>query len=222
MYGRRTPPMQRPSPAARAALALLVVVLAAVTLTPAATASSGGATGLHDTRYCEILVLRGLPPTAKAEVWNTIGHSRCPARWWRSLDAARLAQELGATLVVLNGPRHWLMDAARGRTGGMRSFHGRRLTKVATIPIRSAADLARTAYTDRTIARRNLWRWKAGRTVFELVAPGGDVYVMQAYSQIVDPTLTLAQLPALGGRLKLPPGWRYRTRRLKRPLVIVA
>jgi N-acetylglucosamine-6-sulfatase len=213
--------MQRPSRAARAALPLLVVLAVAV-LAPVATAASGAKTGLHDARYCEILVLKGVPPTAKADVWNTIGQNRCPQAWWKSLDAGRLARELGATLVVLNGPRHWLMDAASGRTGGVRSFHGQTLTKVATIPIRTAADLARTPYTDRTIARRNLWRWKAGRTVFELVAPGGDVYVMQAYSQIVDPALTLAQLPALGGRLKLPEGWRYRTRRLRRPLVLGA
>ena len=213
--------MQRPSRAARAALAS-AAVLAAVVLAPAATASAAGVTGIHDARYCEIIVLKGVPPTAKADVWNTIGTNRCPAAWWRSLDAGALAKELGATLVVLNGPRHFLMDSAVGKTAGVRSFHGQRLTKVATIPIRSAADLARTAYTDRTISRSNLWRWRAGRTVFELVAPGGDVYVMQAYAQIVDPKLTLAQLPRLGRRLALPEGWRYRTRKLRRTLVLGA
>ena len=79
-----------------------------------------------------------------------------------------------------------------------------------------------TPYTDRTIARSNTWRWKRGRTVFELVAPGGDVYVMQSYAQIKDPTLTLAKLRSLGRRLKLPSGWRYRTRRLTRELVLSA
>ena len=70
----------------------------------------------------------------------------------------------------------------------------------------NAGDLARTPYTDRTIARTNAWRWKRGRRVFELVAPGGDVYVMQSYSQIVDPELTLAKLRKLGKRLRLPDG----------------
>ena len=50
--------------------------------------------------------------------------------------------------------------------------------------------------------------------MFELVAPGGDTYVMQSYAQIKDPALTLAKLGSLGRRLKLPPGWRYRTRTL--------
>ncbi len=114
------------------------------------------------------------------------------------------------------------MDAATAETGGRRAFHGLRMTKVATIPIRTAADLNQTPYTDRTIARNNDWRWRRGRTVFELVAPGGDTYVMQSYAQIKDPTLTLPGLRSLGRRLKPPPGWRYRTRRLTRPLVLTA
>ena len=92
------------------------------------------------------------------------------------------------------------------------------MRKVATIPIRTAADLAQTPYTDRTIERNNTWRWKRGRTVYELVAPGGDVYVMQAYAQIIDPDLTLGELPRARPRLDLPAGWRYRTRKLRRTL----
>ncbi|HEV7461602.1 MAG TPA: hypothetical protein VGN78_13780, partial [Solirubrobacteraceae bacterium] len=97
-----------------------------------------------------------------------------------------------------------------------------RLTRVATIPIRTAADLVQTPYTDRTIARTNTWSWKKGRTVFELVAPGGDTYVMQSYAQIKDPTLTIGRLRSLGRRLKLPTGWRYRSRRLRDALTLSA
>ena len=32
---------------------------------------------------------------------------------------------------------------------------------------------------------------------------------MQAYSQIVDKTLSYDDLPGLGAKLKLPSGWRY-------------
>jgi len=39
----------------------------------------------------------------------------------------------------------------------------------------------------------------------------GLAYVMQAYAQIVDKTLTYDDLPALGAKLKLPSGWRYST-----------
>src|SRR3954465_478905 len=187
-------------------------------LATAAALASGS--HLHDARYCEILVLRGTPPSATVTVWNTIGLNRCPAKWWGGCDAGTLARELGATFVVLNGPRHFLMDSATAATGRVRSFHGMRMRQVATIPIRSASELVQTPYTDRTIKRTNTWRWNRGRTVFELVAPGGDVYVMQSYAQIKDPSLRLWSLGSLGKRLKPPRGWHYRAQKLRRPLVL--
>jgi hypothetical protein len=203
----------------RVAAVLVAVSAAAAFASPASAASLGG---LHDARYCEIIELKGSPPDATAVVWNTIGLNKCPASWWNAFDASALAQELGDTVVVLNGPRHFLMDSVTAKPGRTRSFHGQKLRRVATIPIHTAADLTRTAYTDRTVARDNTWRWERGRTVYELVAPGGDVYVMQAYAQIVDPTLTIGKLPSLGRRLDLPPGWRYRTRRLRHDLAVGA
>jgi len=193
----------------------------ALLLAAALVATSHGS-HLHDARYCEILVLRGTAPAATVTVWNTIGLNRCPSKWWRGFDSAALARELGATFVVLNGPRHFLMDSATASTGRVRSFHGKRMRKVATIAIHSYAELVQTPYTDRTINRTNTWAWNRGRTVFELIAPGGDLYVMQSYAQIKDPKLTLARLPSLGKRLKLPLGWHYRVRKLRRPLVLRA
>jgi hypothetical protein len=203
----------------RAALAVAAAVLVAAA--PASAAQRSGS-GLHDARYCEILELKGAPPAAKVTVWNTIGLNKCPDAAWRAFDAAALARELGDTFVVLNGPRHFLMDSATAATGRVRSFHGMRMRKVATIPIRTAAELVQTPYLDRTISRTNTWRWKQGRTVFELVAPGGDTYVMQSYAQIKDPKLTIGKLGSLGRRLALPPGWRYRTRKLRHDLVLTA
>jgi uncharacterized lipoprotein NlpE involved in copper resistance len=43
---------------------------------------------------------------------------------------------------------------------------------------------------------------------------------MQTYSQIKDPTLSMADLPGLASRLTLPAGWTYRARTLTRPLVV--
>jgi hypothetical protein len=169
--------------------------------------------GLHDARYCEVIELEGTPPNATATVWNTIGLNRCPASWWEALSVPNS---------VKNGPRHFLMDSVTAQPGRVRTFNGQRLRRVATIPIRSAAELAQTPYTDRTIERSNVWRWKRGRTVYELVAPGGDVYVMQSYSQIRDPDLAIGQLDTLGRRLDPPAGWRYRTRRLRRDLAVAA
>ena len=202
--------------------ALIRLALGAAVLALGAAPNAGAATlsGLHDARYCEIIELRGAPPAATAVVWNTIGLNRCPAAWWRSFDARVLARERGASVVLLNGPRHFLMDSVTASPGLVRSFKGQRLRRVATIPIRTAAEVAQTPYTDRVVVRDNTWRWRRGRLVYELVAPGGDVYVMQAYAQIRDPNLTIGRLRRLGRRLDLPAGWRYRVRRLERPLAV--
>ncbi len=177
---------------------------------------------VHNARYCEILELRGAIPDATVTVWNTIGLNNCPPALWDPLDAGELAKERGDTLVILNGPRHFLMDSAAGRVGGTHSFHGLRTRKVATIPIRRAADLARAPYAERRISRVNTWHWRKGRRVFLLLAPDGSNYVMQSYSQIVDPTLKIGQLRSIGRRLTLPPGWTYRSRVLSHSLTLRA
>lgn len=203
---------------------LIAALVAAAALLVAAPAPAAQSTGLdlHDARYCEILELKSLPPDARVVIWNTIGLNDCPQAWWDGFDATALAAELGDPYVVLNGPRHFLMDSARARTGEIRRFHGRRMRKVATLPIATSADLAQVPYAERAVTRTNTWHWKRGRKVYELLAPNGATYVMQAYSQIVDPTLTKAELGGLGSRLALPPGWSYRVRRLREPLTLRA
>jgi len=61
-------------------------------------------------------------------------------------------------------------------------------------------------------------RWPAGRRVYELTTPDGAVYVMQSWSQQIDPTLDERALRNLRDRLALPPGWSYGSRVLRRPL----
>jgi hypothetical protein len=204
------------------ALGLLAAAIACLGFAAPASAEQQAGADLHDARYCEILELKDPPPDARVVVWNTIGLNDCPAAKWDPLEAGLLAEELGDTAVVLNGPRHFLMDAAKARTGAVRSFHGLRMRRVATIPIHSFADLAQTTYTERTIDRDNTWHWRSGRRVYELLAPDGSTYVMQSYSQIVNPELTMADLSSLGDRLDPPTGWRYRVRRLKEPLTLRA
>ena len=48
----------------------------------------------------------------------------------------------------------------------------------------------------------------------------GQVYIMQSYAQIVDPTQTEASLETLASRLQLPQGWHYRVRRLDQDYVV--
>jgi hypothetical protein len=205
----------------RRLIAPLAVLLAAGAVAPAAI-SARTATHLFNTRYCEVFELKGLPPDARVTVWNTIGFSHCPPAQWAQLDPPAIAKARGDTAVILNGPRYWLLDTATGKSGRATTIAGMRFRRVAAIAIKTAGDLVRTPYSERTIERNNTWIWGAGRTVYELVAPGGIRYVMQSYSHTKDRSLTLRDLRTLGSRLSLPDGWTYRHRKLRHALRLVA
>ena len=63
---------------------------------------------------------------------------------------------------------------------------------------------------------------QGGFQVFELTDPSGNVYVMQSYSQQVDPSLSLRKLPDIGPSLGLEEGWSYAARRLSEDLTLTA
>ena len=208
-----------------------LILPAALTLAAAAPSSAAAAptrtTGMYGDRYCEYLVVKGALPNLTGEIWNTYGLNACPDKLLKASDANVLATDLGALAVRLNGPRYWLMDRASvtlaSGFGQVRSFHGLKMRRLVSIKVPLVNGVpGQTPYAETTVNRKNTFTFSRAHRVFELVAPGGKVYVMQSYAQIVDPKLTLAQLPALGQRLKLPAGWRYRVRTLKRDLPVTA
>jgi hypothetical protein len=75
----------------------------------------------------------------------------------------------------------------------------------------SACSILHRPYRETTIDRNTRSLFKAGSPVSQLEAPDGSRYVMKAYAQIVDKTLSDADLPSLSARLKPPTGWRYTT-----------
>ena len=167
----------------------------------AAAAAAGAArSGLHDARYCEIIELKGAPPARG----HGLEHDRAQPLPGGAVERLRRRPRWRGSsatpLVVLNGPRHFLMDSVTAETGPRahlpRDADARRSRRSRSA---RAADLVQTPYTDRTInARTTPGAGSAAARVFELVAPGGDVYVMQSYAQIVDPELTLGKLRRLG------------------------
>ncbi len=168
--------------------------------------------GVRDARYCEIIpvVRKGLH--LEATVYNTLGLNDCPASIWDAITEDAMKRRFGALTVLLNGPRHFLMDqiTASGATkaGETIEADGLKLTERATIDV-GLLDLLHRPYREETIDRDTVYLFKAGRPVFMLKAPGGKSYVMQAYAGIIDKTLTYDDLPKLGAKLKLPSGWRY-------------
>jgi hypothetical protein len=76
-------------------------------------------------------------------------------------------------------------------------------------------------YLRHDIRRTTAWYFEAGKPVFELIDGEGRVYAMQSYSIQKSPQ-TLESLATLGDRLKLPAGWKYRTRTLESELKVPA
>jgi hypothetical protein len=176
-------------------------------------------TSLRNVRYCEILVARRHGMTATAAVYNTLGLNDCPADKWAALDATKLKKELQATVVILNGPRYFVMDRnALRNPDGVESFDGLDARLLAQLEIKTKQK--RTAYTENIVVRENQYVYERGKNVYELVSPDGHVYVMQSYSQEIDKGLNEQGLLTLAVRLKLPKGWQYRVRKLDEDLAV--
>ncbi|MEM7586124.1 MAG: hypothetical protein AAF560_22225 [Acidobacteriota bacterium] len=173
-------------------------------------------------RYCEILLVKRQGTNLEAEVWGTPGLNDCPAASWEALDPDQIRAEEDALAVQMNGPRIWLPNVAAGSPPSreLKRFGGLEMRRLATVEIDSAQGLA--SYTESTVQRKTTFNFPEGTEIYELESPAGSRYVMQSMSQIHDPDLTLAELPALGSRLELPEGWTFRARTLEADLILVA
>src|SRR5262245_6287453 len=206
------------------------VLIVVASLSPAAASAARSKTAkpkvtdrMFNDRYCEILAVHGTFPNLLADVWNSYGLNKCPPGLWQAQDEKALAGELGALTVRLNGPRYWLVDSASIRLapglGQIRTFGSMRMREIAQVQVPITNGVPGVSpYSEVTVLRKNTFTWGRRHRVYELVGPDGSVYVMQAYSQIVDPALTLGALRNLGSRLQLPAGWSYRTRKLRHDL----
>lgn len=177
---------------------------------------------LRGVRYGEVLAAFARDDRIEAEVYGTQMLNDCPQELWGTLDADAIAAEMGAVLVKLNGPRHWMIDGLGQKVAVVdpvfRDFNGLTMRRIAVVDL--GTDPRPEPYRERHVNRGAVFFFDAGKPVHELVDADGRVYVMQAYCVGVDPTLTEADLPDLGGRLALPDGWSFRTRVLEEELVV--
>jgi len=174
-------------------------------------------TNVRNQRYCEVFLANGNRNLVTLEVFNTLGLNDCPDSQWKSLKPDAVKKEFHVRQVVMNGPRYFMMDTISEQgSGQVQSFDGLQARKVATFQMHLSGMGGRREppYTEQPIDRDTQYVFDKGKAVYELVAPDGHTYVMQSYSQIVDPNLTQEQLSNLASRLKLPKGWKYQVRTL--------
>ncbi len=176
---------------------------------------------LRGVRYCEVVAVIS-DGGFRADVYGTQGLSDCPLAQWEALDPVAIQEELGALTVLMNGPRFWLIDAVKSfsEPGEPRFFGELEMRKIATVQL-DPGDVSQAPYSERSVVRDTEFVFLAGSEVYELIAPGGKVYVMQSYAHIVDDALNEAALRALGESLALPEGWVYRTRVVDEDYVVV-
>jgi hypothetical protein len=184
------------------------------------TAPAKSATGLRGKRYCEVLLLHPAPAGITADVYNTYPVNACPEAQWKAMDAGALKAENGALVALLNGPRYWLMDGIEkddARAQVHKTFGGMEMIQRATVVVGNPVE-ASQPYHLNAVDRRTVFSYDKGSTVHEITTADGTKFVMQSWSQQVDPTLDESGLATLGPRLHLPAGWSYATRTLAAPL----
>ncbi|MEO1653859.1 MAG: hypothetical protein AAFU64_09955 [Bacteroidota bacterium] len=179
---------------------------------------------LYDLRYCEVLTTEINSSGISLLAYNTIGCSECPDEAWSALNADTLEAELGSPFIRLNGPRHWVLDSIASNTISTdcdTAFGDIPMSFVAAIPVTSdVLGAAQSGYQPSLVARNTAYFYFKDKPVYILESPLGDCYMMQSYSQNIDPGLQLEDLVTLGRRLNLPPGWSFKTRVLEDDFVL--
>ncbi len=182
-------------------------------------AHAGTIENLRGQRYCEILLAQQKDVISEVKVFNTIGLNQCPAALWTKLNPKDIKKQSQAFSVRLNGPRYWTIDGIKNSdfiNAAVVSFGGITMRQAGSLKIRWLDFLqAHQPYNTHKVQRQTTWVYQAGKPVYELVAPTGEIYIMQSYS-VQKVAQTAADLSKLATQLQLPAGWSFRTRILKK------
>ena len=221
-----TAPAAAPSAAAAPAAAPPAV------LEDGANAKPGRVDGLHHVRYIEVLLATRDPATGKmvAPCYNSsfspagvpASKDTAPQAKVEGLDLAKLKAQYGVLGASLNGPKLWMIDWGEADVGAERDFNGIRTAWVAQLNVGAGGGIGENApYTPMTIARKSGIGWNKGTTVLLLDDADGNTWVMKGFQLGLHPTRTYEQFVAAGAGnfKKLPPGWKFRIKKLDKDLV---
>jgi hypothetical protein len=208
------------------ALAAVIALLGTSGCSSSGTTATGSATeDVRGRRYCEILVGKLAGADVSIEVYNTYGLGDCPEATWSAIDPAQVKAAEMADVVIMNGPRYWMMDAFTDT-----KTVDPTVVTLGGLPMRWSGTLdaptsqvagGQKPYVPLQVARTTTWVYDAGASVYELVDPTGRIFDMQSYS-VETTAQTEASLSGLGQTLHLPDGWTFRTRTLDASLQVTA
>lgn len=186
---------------------------------------------LRDVQYCEVWLLTGSPETGiTGNYFNTSALNNsankmdtCPPDVWAGVNVAALEAEYDVAVVFKNGPRAWTMDTVTIPAGPVVAFEGieTRWWGKGVLPAGTKFEKhGLEPYNPLKSHRKSVFTFEKGRPVFILQDAKGTPWVMQAFSRIIDPTLTYDALRTLGDKLKPAEGWSYRVKVLDEDLII--
>lgn len=174
-------------------------------------------------RFCEVgLVTSTGEDTAIANIWNTTSACDPTPELFDALDADAVAREHGVVSAWLNPVRHCMFDQLDvWEVGENRTFGGISGTWMSVADVTDTAEATiQGSYGSSYVYRHSTITFSKGKYVFLLVEPDGEMFVMQSFSQHVDPTLSEDNLTQLAGRLDLPEGWGFRAEILDQDLEV--
>ena len=166
--------------------------------------------GLRGARYCEIMYLEHL----QLEIYATLALNNCPDPLWQQLSASQIKAVTHASYVHLNGPKRLIADGVShpyDLNPKPKTFQGLKTYKVGVLHPSSKDYLeGETPYREHHIQRQSIWVYAAGKSIYELIDPEGQVYLMYAYS-LSTSQQSEQDLKLLGQKMMLPKHWRFQT-----------
>jgi hypothetical protein len=182
---------------------------------------------LRGVRYMEIFLVSSEPVNGDlmGTCYNTTPYNRAggskdsaPAGAADKLNPVELAKQNDVKRVWLNPPRQWLLDNVDIEIGKVREFGG---LEAGWVAIMAMPKGEWAPFTTTTIARKSMFSFNKGTTVYLVDDPQGTTYIMKSVSPSVDKANTYENISTVASRLKLPNGWKYRTAVLDKELVLI-
>jgi hypothetical protein len=173
--------------------------------------------------FCEVALITGTSKAnAIADFYNSTGTDVCTPEKFAALDKAQILKESGAREVFLNPSRRWMFDQLDVFEDGIeRTFGGIKMTWMGVVPVvELEKGVTKGHYVPGYIFRDNQYTFKAGREIYILDAPDGEVFVMQSFTNFKQKEVTLDNVKDLGSKLTLPPGWKFRSVVLDHDLIV--
>lgn len=177
---------------------------------------------MYHIRYCEVVMGQREGTDLNLGVYNTYGYNTCPQAEWDKLSVSQLQQQYPGKVIMLNGPRYFMLDRAEINSTlpvDIKKFGGLTMRRAAILHLPVVDAISKRPYTERVVDRDTRWFYDKGRRVYELRAPDQKRYILQSYSDQIKKQ-TPESLQFLGNVLQLPVGWKFSSYILEKPLTV--